>query len=160
MIRSNPGTIGWIHQNGMWIVDGWNTGHVLLGRQDMSYLEHRKCFAWTARNLSLQTHGMSFFEHKECFSPNTRNVRLRTHGMFFLEHTKGLAWNRGNHGGPARMAGWAGGPGHVARMFTKIKILKKYHKSRKGLKNMTRMCWLTLTRCHWEVLINRLPRKY
>ena len=40
-------------KSGMWIFGDRNTGHVWLGTQDMSYLEHRKCFAWTTRNVPL-----------------------------------------------------------------------------------------------------------
>ena len=37
--------------------------------------------------------------------------------MSLLEHTECFAWSTGNHGGPARMAGRAGGPGHVTPMI-------------------------------------------
>ena len=34
-----------------------------------------------------------------------------------LEHKECPARSTGNHGGPARMADWAGGPGHVTPML-------------------------------------------
>ena len=83
-------------KSGMWIFGDPNTGDVLLGTEEMSCLEHRRCPAWNTRDVLLGTQEMSCLQHKKCPAWNTRDVLLGTHEMSCLEHKKCPAWNTRN----------------------------------------------------------------
>ena len=85
-------------KSGMWILGGFDRtiGDVLLGTQEMSCWEHRRCLAWSTGDALLQTQEMSRLEYRRRPAWNTRNVLLGTQGMSCLEHRECLAWKARN----------------------------------------------------------------
>ena len=75
-------------KSGMWIFGDQTTGNVLLGTEEMSCLEHRRCPAWNTRDVLLGTHEMSCLEHTRCPVWNTRDVLFGTQEMSCVDHRK------------------------------------------------------------------------
>ena len=80
-------------KSGMLIFGDRATRDVLLGTQEMSFLEHRKCPACNTRDVLRGTQEMSCLEHKICPAWNTRDVLRGTHETSCLEHKRCPAWS-------------------------------------------------------------------
>ena len=91
----------------------WEPGNVLIGTQDISWLEHRTCRDWNTRdilsgtheimwlehmkrNLLIGTHEIFWFEHRKSFDLNIRNLLIGTQEIFWLGHTKSFDSNTRN----------------------------------------------------------------
>ena len=69
---------------------------VLIGTQEMSCLQHRRCPLSNTGDVLFRTQEMSCLEHRRCPAWNTRDVLLGTHAMSCVEHRRCPAWNIGD----------------------------------------------------------------